>query len=383
MGPGYTQPYGRPPTQPYTGQAERHAPHRMHLSASRYLPSRTALRPQSISSTCSRRGPSASPSLRGPVRIDTQEGSGCPEALRDSRRRKTGRSAMRGTTFSIPATTRCTRGSRAPARAFPSFDSRTTDPVSATRKFAPVTPKSARRKLPSSRFRAIAARPAASEAGGSPSFRSNRRETACRVMWKADDRMCEGGSPARRATYPPRSVSTSSTPASRRASSREISSAAVDFDRTASATPSSLATRATISRARAASRATWTTVPLFSASSMNRARCSSRRDSVSRRSPEARSRAASKPAKDATAAARRASMRPTAFARAACSSLSERALSAFRSNARESGSITVRPPLPPPGVRPPGPGPGGALSPGSRTGRSSPRCSAGIPCPPW
>ena len=46
---------------------------KISLRSALYL---AALRPQSISSTCSRRGPSASPSLRGPVRIDTEEGSG-------------------------------------------------------------------------------------------------------------------------------------------------------------------------------------------------------------------------------------------------------------------------------------------------------------------
>ena len=121
-------------------------------------------------------------------------------ALRDSSRRKTGRSAIRGTTFSIPATTRWTRGSSAPARAFPSFETRTTDPVSATRKFAPDTPIPAEGKLPLRRFRAIAASSWTSSDGGSPSFRSKTREIPSRVMWKAEDRMWDGGSPARRAT---------------------------------------------------------------------------------------------------------------------------------------------------------------------------------------
>src|SRR6266480_3596175 len=35
MGPGYTDPYAWPPIWRYTGQALRHAPHRMHASVCR------------------------------------------------------------------------------------------------------------------------------------------------------------------------------------------------------------------------------------------------------------------------------------------------------------------------------------------------------------
>ena len=75
--------------------------------------------------------------------------------------------------------------------------------------------------------------------------------------------MWEGASPASWMMNSPRSDSTTVTPAPCIASLKEISSEAIDFDFTARVIPSSRAIRAAISRAWAASRATWTIAPRF------------------------------------------------------------------------------------------------------------------------
>ena len=96
---------------------------------------------------CIRSGPSGSPARLVPVTIDTYDEIAWPVALRGSSRRKVGKSAMRGRTFSIPTTARWTRGRIVPIRPFPSLVTRTTEPVSATRKFPPETPIPAERNF--------------------------------------------------------------------------------------------------------------------------------------------------------------------------------------------------------------------------------------------
>ena len=70
-----------------------------------------------------------------------------PVADRGSSCRKTSRSRNAGTTFSIPASVISTRGSVRHIRALPSDSTTQTDPVSATRKFAPLNPMGTRRNF--------------------------------------------------------------------------------------------------------------------------------------------------------------------------------------------------------------------------------------------
>ena len=74
------------------------------------------------------------------------------------------------------------RGNVVTIRPLPSFVTRQMDPVSATPKFAPVIPMSARRNSSRSRRRAVAASTCVSSLYGTRSCRSITRPTSCRVM---------------------------------------------------------------------------------------------------------------------------------------------------------------------------------------------------------
>src|SRR3989304_2215266 len=162
----------------------------MHLRISRYFPSRIALRPQSSRRMCIRSGPSGSPARFVPVTIDTYDEIAWPEALRGNRRKKVGRSAMRGMTFSIPTTARWTRGRTAPIRPFPSLVTRTSDPVSATRKFAPETPIPAERNFARRCLRAIPTSSGMLSVRGSP---RGRPDGGGRLPGELDDELPEVG----------------------------------------------------------------------------------------------------------------------------------------------------------------------------------------------
>ena len=81
-----------------------------------------------------------------PVQSDVYGFIRSPVDERGSSWRNTSRSAKRGTSFSIPSTVTSTGGSVVHMRPLPSDSTTQTVPVSATPKFAPLTPTCARRK---------------------------------------------------------------------------------------------------------------------------------------------------------------------------------------------------------------------------------------------
>src|SRR5207247_2236908 len=100
--------------------------------------------------------------------------------------RNTARSVIDGMTFSTPITATCTRGSEVAMRPLPSLVTRTTVPVSATAKLAPVMPRSAVRNFSRNSSRAILVRTSGS--AGRPgrfSSRENSSATWPFVLWLA------------------------------------------------------------------------------------------------------------------------------------------------------------------------------------------------------
>ena len=91
-------------------------------------------------------------------------------------------SASVGTTRSMPISATCTRGSADTSRAFPSFSTRTIEPVSATPKFAPVMPTSAERNVSRRRRRAVAVSSSRSEDTGAPSTSAKSSATCSAVF---------------------------------------------------------------------------------------------------------------------------------------------------------------------------------------------------------
>ena len=159
---------------------------------------------------------------------------------------------MEGTTFSTPITATCTRGSEVAMRPLPSLVTRTTVPVSATAKFAPVMPRSACKNFSRSSSRAIRVSISGSGRVSRLSSRANSSATWPFVLWMAGAMMCEGRSWASWMMYSPRSVSIGVTPAASRASLRWISSVAIDLDFTASRAPLRRAMSSTMRRASSA-----------------------------------------------------------------------------------------------------------------------------------
>ena len=92
------------------------------------------------------------------------------------------RSSRRGTIFSMPAIAMWTLGSDVVSRMLPSFSISRKEPVSATRKFAPLIPRSAVANRARSSFRAIAVSPAASSGMGRPRTRANRSRISRRRL---------------------------------------------------------------------------------------------------------------------------------------------------------------------------------------------------------
>jgi len=92
------------------------------------------------------------------------------------------RSVNEGTTFSTPITATWTRGSEVTIRPLPSLVTRTTVPVSATAKLAPVIPRSAWRNFSRSSPRAIRVRTSGSASTGRLSSRPKRAATWAFVL---------------------------------------------------------------------------------------------------------------------------------------------------------------------------------------------------------
>ena len=133
----------------------------------------------------------------------------------------------------MPAMTMCTRGRVLLRSPLPSLVTMTVEPDSAMRKFAPVTPTSARRKSRRSTSRARATssafpRPGAPRPSGAWCF-ANRSRICSRVLWIAGATMWLGVSSASWMMYSPRSVSTTSTSASSSASLSATSSPTMDL----------------------------------------------------------------------------------------------------------------------------------------------------------
>jgi hypothetical protein len=186
--------------------------------------------------------------------------------------RNTSRSAQVGTSFSMPTTETSTSGRVRHIRPFPSDSSTTSEPVSATAKFAPDTPILVDRNLRRRCSRAApASRPGSSVSPGStPSMlRRNSSRTSDRFLWMAGTRMCDGRSWPSWTISSARSVSTALTPAAASASFSPISSVAIDLTLTTSRSPCARTTSSTAALASAASRAQCTRAPAAVAARSN------------------------------------------------------------------------------------------------------------------
>src|SRR5881409_10295 len=243
--------------------------------------------------------------------------------------RNTARSVIDGMTFSTPITATCTRGSDVVMRPLPSLVTRTTVPVSATAKLAPVIPRSAWRNFSRNSSRAIFVRTSGSAARpGRCSSRENSPATCPFVLWMAGAMMCEGRSWASWMMYSPRSVSTGVTPIASSASLRWISSVAIDLDFTAMRAPVRLAMSRMIRRASSAVVAKCTWPPTRSTLATSVSRCASSRWSVASLMARARSRSASPWGKSPKASRRSAMNFVVAMSSASCRKRSRRALEA-------------------------------------------------------
>ena len=270
---------------------------------------------------------------------------------------------MDGMTFSTPMSATWIRGSEVTIRPLPSLVTRTTVPVSATAKLAPVIPMSAWRNFSRSAFRATAVRTSGSASNSALAARREKSSATCPfVLWMAGAMMCDGFSWASWMMYSPRSVSTGVTPACSSASLRSISSVAIDFDFTAIRTPRSRQRRRMISRASSAVVAQWTCPPSRSTLSASRSRCTSRCWRVASLIARARSRRASPCGKPANDSLRRSMNLVVAILSASCRNVSLSAAPARSGKGvRRSASLTRRP-------RPRAPGPGAPPAPRSRAG---------------
>ena len=98
-----------------------------------------------------------------------------------------------GITFSIPITVTSTSGSVVHIRPLPSDSNTQTLPVSATAKFAPLTPIRADRNFARRWSRAASASAAGSSVrSSSPSSRRKMSRISARLRWIAGTRMCDG-----------------------------------------------------------------------------------------------------------------------------------------------------------------------------------------------
>src|SRR3954463_12543149 len=150
----------------------------------------TSVRPASSRTRWNSRGPSPSAT---PDQIDVYGFMRSPVDERGSSWSMTSRSRQRGRTFSIPTTETRTSGRVVHMRPLPSDSSTTTWPVSATAKFAPLTPTGTERNF----ARRCARAAAVSSAGSSETSttRSRRKSAAiwARLRWMAGTRRGEEG----------------------------------------------------------------------------------------------------------------------------------------------------------------------------------------------
>ena len=137
-----------------------------------------------------------------------------PVALRGRAVRIGTTSAKAGTSFSRPTIATWILGRVVTRRAFPSFVTRTSVPVSATAMLAPEIPMSASRNVGRSSLRATFTRRGMSVASRSSTSLLKISATSSFVRWIAGITMCEGRWPASWMIHSPRSVSLTSMPAS-------------------------------------------------------------------------------------------------------------------------------------------------------------------------
>ena len=186
-----------------------------------------------------------------------------PVAERASTRSNCAASFSVGTSFSSEAMTTWTLGRICVRSPLPSLVTMMEVPVSAIRKFAPVTPMSALRNFSRKMPRASASSCSGCErsrpAGRSRCALRKSASTSSRVTWIAGAMMCEGASPRSWMMYSPRSVSIASMPSASIAALRPISSEIIDLPLVTALAPRALQRSRKIRRASAASRAkcTW------------------------------------------------------------------------------------------------------------------------------
>ena len=123
----------------------------------------------------------------------------------------------------MPRMTTCVLGRALTSLPLPSFVTSTIEPVSATAKFAPVTPTSAVSNTARSCRRAVAVSFSSSGRSSLPSTAPRRAATSTAVFSIAGAMMWAGCSPASWRMYSPRSVSTTRSPSRSSASFRRIS----------------------------------------------------------------------------------------------------------------------------------------------------------------
>ena len=170
-------------------------------------------------------------------------------------------SSQSATTRSIPITATWIRGWEVTSRALPSFSTMQTVPVDATPRFTPDTPIPACANFSRRRTRACATSPSRSSGTSSVPASSRKSAATCpRFRCTAGAMMCEGRSPASCRIHSPRSVSTTSMPASVSDSLSLISSVAMDLLLATTVTPRARASPV-MYRAASAPSCARTTVP--------------------------------------------------------------------------------------------------------------------------
>ena len=282
----------------------------------------------------------------------------------------TSRSRQRGRIFSIPTTETRTSGSVVHMRPLPSDSRTTTCPVSATAKFAPLTPTGTERNFARRCARAAAVNSAGSSETSTPNSRRKSAAIWARLRWMAGTRMCEDVSPASWLMSSARSVSTACTPTASRRSLRSISSVASDLTLMTSSEPWARATSATTAAASAPSRAQCTVPPARWTVSSRRSRWTSRWRSARSLISAPASRRASQSGTSPTTRARLSRIVVVAWPRLRRSWLSASAARA----ARGKPSFT----------RPPWPGsrPGASRARPRASGAARRRCASGTSCQP-
>src|SRR5829696_2240041 len=180
-------------------------------------------------------------------------------------------------TFSMPMSVTSTCGTVVHIRPLPSDSTTQTVPVSATAKFAPLTPTFAERNFSRRYRRATLARAGgSSERSFAPSLSLKSSRISARFLWIAGTRMCELVSPASWMMSSARSVSYARMPTPSKYSFNFVSSVAMDLTLTTSRAPWLCAMPATIRLASSASRAQWTWPPARVTDSSSCGRYSSR-----------------------------------------------------------------------------------------------------------